>query len=135
MLGGKQLVTGCPRETASVPGPVTDPPLDRWRPFRELLATSMNRGAIMCGVAAFVVACGSRSGLFDRSNWAILPLRNSPSPRTAASAAGLPGRIVLFGGCDGINGFSDTWQFDGTSWTKLDAAGPTRRWDAAIGAW
>lgn len=38
----------------------------------------------------------------------------------------------LFGGFDGGNFLSDTWQFDGTAWTQLQVAGPQGRWLAPM---
>jgi len=35
---------------------------------------------------------------------------------------------VLFGGADGLNYFGDTWQFNGSSWTQLQVAGPSGRY-------
>src|SRR5262249_46353634 len=42
-----------------------------------------------------------------------------PSPRIAAVAAALNGKVVLFGGYDAIGQvLSDTWTWDGTRWTE-----------------
>jgi hypothetical protein len=76
----------------------------------------------------------SDTWVFDGSKWATLTVPAAPSPRRAVSAAGLPGRVVLFGGYDANNAYSDTW-LDGTSWTKLNVAGPPGRWAAAMAAW
>jgi hypothetical protein len=45
-------------------------------------------------------------------------------------------RIVMFGGATGVNtstATGETWEWDGTAWTVLDAgAGPSPRFDAAM---
>jgi hypothetical protein len=30
-------------------------------------------------------------------------------------------RIVVFGGYDGRNNLNDTWEFDGASWSRVEA--------------
>jgi len=49
-----------------------------------------------------------------------------PSPRNAAAMAcdEARGVTVLFGGYDGTNSLSDTWTWDGASWTQLAPGGP-----------
>jgi hypothetical protein len=48
------------------------------------------------------------------------------------------GRVVLFGGLVGATRVADTWEYDGTTWTKVEAGGPARSehamaYDASLG--
>jgi hypothetical protein len=42
------------------------------------------------------------------------------------------GRIVLFGGTNGVQQFADTWEFDGTHWEQSPASGPPAGSDQAM---
>jgi hypothetical protein len=42
------------------------------------------------------------------------------------------GRTVLFGGGSKGGALGDTWTFDGTRWTELEAPGPTPRFSPAM---
>src|SRR5207248_1597608 len=56
--------------------------------------------------------------------WTELDLSFAPSARLAASMAFDPvsGKLILFGGFDGNKFLSDTWTFDGQSWSKVAVA-------------
>jgi N-acetylneuraminic acid mutarotase len=36
-------------------------------------------------------------------------------------------RVVLFGGRGSSGNLGDTWEYDGTTWTKLEVTGPSPR--------
>jgi N-acetylneuraminic acid mutarotase len=63
-------------------------------------------------------------------------VQNPPDERQGASVATLNGIIYMFGG--GGEGaalgeyLSDTWAWDGTTWTQLDVSGPSARAGAAM---
>jgi N-acetylneuraminic acid mutarotase len=46
--------------------------------------------------------------------------------------ASIGGRFVLFGGTATSGAVGDTWSFDGTTWTKLAAQGPSGRYGATV---
>src|SRR5579864_569990 len=55
------------------------------------------------------------------------------SGRIAAKAATLNGKVVLFGGA--ANGFpTDTWVWDGATWTQQNVSGPSGRDDFGMAA-
>jgi N-acetylneuraminic acid mutarotase len=55
------------------------------------------------------------------------------SGREYAVMAPLDGKLVVFGGEDHGNGdLSDTWVWDGVSWTQRKVAGPRARWSAVM---
>ena len=70
---------------------------------------------------------------FDGNDWTQLNTPNQPSPRFYSGGAFDPVRDkwVLFGGTfispDGktTTNYSDTWEFDGTTWNQRAATGPT----------
>ena len=64
---------------------------------------------------------------FDGTTWTKLSPSTSPPSRFSAAMAYDPNtsQVVLFGGCDGINGstgqcnaLTDTWTWDGSNWTQ-----------------
>lgn len=60
---------------------------------------------------------------------------NAPTPRQASAMAydRARGTIVLFGGVDIQNAYlSDTWTWDGSTWTLRTTTGPTSRWHHAM---
>jgi hypothetical protein len=46
--------------------------------------------------------------------------------------APLDDALVLFGGGFESPDFSDTWSWDGTTWTQIRVSGPSARWQAAM---
>ena len=82
---------------------------------------------------------------WDGTTWTQQAPTTSPAARTDAAMAydAATGTMVLFGGCFGDNNevFSDTWTWDGTTWTKqapttspaARQAGGGMAYDAAIG--
>jgi hypothetical protein len=79
---------------------------------------------------------------WDGSTWQALRASGGPSARSGAAMARDPlrGRVVLFGGL----GFSpnglllyqdDTWEFDGTNWTRLQPATRPPPRSGALMAW
>jgi Concanavalin A-like lectin/glucanases superfamily/CARDB/NHL repeat/Galactose oxidase, central domain len=74
---------------------------------------------------------------WDGTDWTQrLDLPASPPARWAHSMTYDEGRqrIVLFGGLTGVtDGFNDTWEYDGQTWTQVRALhGPSARWDAGL---
>jgi hypothetical protein len=69
---------------------------------------------------------------FDGKDWTQVNTPNSPQARIYTGSAFNPirDRMILFGGtnisADGktTTNLSDTWEFDGTTWTQLSATGP-----------
>lgn len=82
---------------------------------------------------------------YDGTSWYAMSPTQSPTPRayTAMVFDPVRSRVVLFGGLDGGDPAKyflqdDTWEYDGTTWTKLATTGaiPPRRlhgmaWDGA----
>jgi N-acetylneuraminic acid mutarotase len=69
---------------------------------------------------------------WDGTSWTEQKPAASPSARQGAVAATLNGRVVLFGGATAAADFAslqnDTWEWDGTTWTKLSPqTSPTPR--------
>jgi hypothetical protein len=73
---------------------------------------------------------------WDGKRWLQIDV-NGPPPRAEAAVAfdSKRGRIVLFGGHNrneqGRNRLGDTWEWDGTRWTRLMVTGPSPRNGAA----
>jgi hypothetical protein len=71
---------------------------------------------------------------YDGTDWTRVETATAPPGRTQASMVFDTGRCraVLFGGLDAggsFNGLSDTWEFDGASWTQINTGtSPSRRW-------
>ena len=74
--------------------------------------------------------------VFQNNDWTQITTADAPSPRSLAGAAfdRDRNRLVLFGGAHSVvatNGavtttnYYDTWEFDGTNWTKISDNGPT----------
>jgi hypothetical protein len=92
--------------------------------------------AMAADTLGFVVQFGGDRGVFpnpynnetwvfDGVAWTQLPTATAPSPRTEAQLVYdvLRGRYVLFGGWTSSisigSGNSETWEFDGVSWTQM----------------
>lgn len=60
----------------------------------------------------------------------------SPPPRYSAAMVydTVAQKVVLFGGYDGTTTFSDTWEYNGTTWTPVTGAAPPGRFNAGM-AW
>lgn len=58
---------------------------------------------------------------FDGTRWRWRDPRTTPSPRFRAAMAydATRGRILMFGGDNGVTAFDETWTWDGTDWTRL----------------
>jgi hypothetical protein len=67
---------------------------------------------------------------FDGTTWREVTVASPPPPRCTASMATLGETVVLFGGnaCEDVIGggavLDDTWTFDGTTWTEVNAPNP-----------
>jgi galactose oxidase-like protein len=105
-------------------------------------------GAVMAPLDGRLILFGGQDGQYpplsdtwawDGSSWAMLDVAG-PSGRIGAAMAPLNGALVLFGGQSfgptGTPGpdsaLSDTWTFDGTSWTQLQVTGPSARVGAVM---
>jgi N-acetylneuraminic acid mutarotase len=109
--------------------PATSPPARS----SHAMATGLDGRVVLFGGSAGFDSSNNRIRFndtweWDGTNWTNKTPANptfttNPSARTAhAMATGLAGRVVLFGGSNG-NNLRDTWEWDGTSWTrKPDAA-------------
>jgi hypothetical protein len=49
--------------------------------------------------------------------------------------AALGGKVFLFGGFDDNTAYSDTWQWDGTTWKQLNVVGPPGRYNMRMVAY
>lgn len=74
--------------------------------------------------------------VFQNNDWTPITTTDAPAPRSLAGAAfdRNRNRLVLFGGAHSVvatNGtvtttnYYDTWEFDGTNWTKISDNGPS----------
>ncbi len=63
---------------------------------------------------------------FRSSEWQKLDVPDHPSARKYAAAAfdRVRNRVILFGGATADANLRDTWEFDGTTWTKTGDDGP-----------
>jgi len=61
-----------------------------------------------------------------------------PPARSTPALTAIDGKLVLFGGAIGRGGpfsyFSDTWEWNGVSWTEVDSSGPSARASVAVTA-
>lgn len=120
-----------------------NPPPDDDSPPERRSSASMCYDPI---IQRTVMCCGMASGgyglddtwLWDGVNWRFVaaPLE-FPGIRYAAPMVFDSGRgkCVLFGGAwdrFGDRVLDDTWEFDGASWSRSDATGPSRRFYAAM---
>jgi len=70
---------------------------------------------------------------WNGTTWTSSPSTTAPSPRAGAAIGYDPARsrVVLFGGCSGWNCgtlHDDTWEWDGSSWTRMTSTrAPARR--------
>jgi hypothetical protein len=91
------------------------------------------RPALLVALLALLVVAipGSAVAAAPSSDWTRQTTAHSPSVRSGASMAfdQATGKIVLFGGGDFRDHFSDTWTYDGTDWTQQTTAHspPARR--------
>lgn len=69
---------------------------------------------------------------YDGATWRRIMIPGPPARFGAAMAYDpLRQRVVLFGGYDPLSSspyFGDTWEYDGTAWTKIDIAAPSARY-------
>lgn len=80
----------------------------------------------------------STTWLFDVAAWTLANV-SAPAARSGAAVATLNGVVVLFGGVAGdpmsVMDLSDTWSWDGNSWTQLNPAhSPSARDSASLAA-
>jgi hypothetical protein len=92
--------------------------------------------AVFLSAGSFQVVRASKTWTWDGKAWAQLAAKGPPG-RSEAVMAPLAGAVVLFGGgqpcdlCPVDGGFSsfvplfDTWTWDGTEWSELNARGPS----------
>jgi hypothetical protein len=72
--------------------------------------------------------------VFDGAEWTqVEDIGPSPRTRHAATFDSIRQRVVVFGGVQNIGGtktfVNDTWEWDGQSWTQMEANGPGPRSD------
>jgi hypothetical protein len=75
--------------------------------------------------------------VFDGVDWTqVEDIGPSPRTRHAAAYDSARQRVVLFGGEQGVDGartfVNDTWEWDGESWTQVEATGPGPRSNHAM---
>jgi N-acetylneuraminic acid mutarotase len=77
---------------------------------------------------------------WDGATWTERTPAVSPPPRRGTAMATLGNKVVLFGGSSGqtasnptLNVMSDTWEWDGSEWTRnMAPGGPEARWGHAM---
>src|SRR5262245_16294739 len=83
---------------------------------------------ICCVSIAF--AASAAAVQFSFLDWIELSPNNPPPARSYLAMTYDPasGKVIMFGGFDGIGYLNDTWSFDGTNWTQIatQAAPPAR---------
>lgn len=62
---------------------------------------------------------------WDGARWWQRTLQSPPAPRRAHAMVHetLTGRVILFGGLDGVQRFGDMWQWNGSNWTQISNSG------------
>ena len=95
---------------------------------------SVSRGTVRQWWSAPVAFCLSLLGLATagagQTNWVLRSMPTVPPARLDSGLAFdvLRGCTVMFGGGNGVNGLSDTWEWDGTNWLqRFPAASPSPR--------
>jgi Kelch motif protein/galactose oxidase-like protein len=89
-----------------------------------------SRRARACVLGILLIGCGSRTGL----DIEIVP-ETGGVPEAGSDVTVPAGLAVLFGGQSEMGPLlGDTWTWDGSAWTKLDVAGPSARYGAAVAA-
>jgi N-acetylneuraminic acid mutarotase len=90
-----------------------------------------------------VLVSGARLGHYevntwewDGDAWTELDVAG-PTARAAPGMAALQGKLIFFGGVVLVGGsmyqfLSDTWAWDGKTWTKLDVSGPVGAADVSM---
>ena len=85
-----------------------------------------------------LVSYGDVTREWDGSSWTTSSPTLRPTTRAGHAMAydELRRRVVCFGGRGGLNGWywNDTWEWDGTAWSQINAAGPSARIDHVM-AW
>ncbi len=102
--------------------------LDGEREVRACL--SPGAAAALLGIAFGLAPFSAWTALAQAARWTQLAVRSqdAPGPRAAAGMAydARRGVAVLHGGLDWDQLLPDTWEFDGTSWTRTAESGPAR---------
>ena len=88
--------------------------------FTRLNNFSRSLPAIICCCAIAFGADASMSAP-DTATWVQLSPGSSPPARSYLAMAYDPvsGKIIMFGGFDGVGYLNDTWTFDGVTWTQV----------------
>jgi hypothetical protein len=99
-----------------------------WTEVRVSNPPPARHGAAMATLDNEVVLFGggrvNDTWTFDGTTWVQVSVSNSPAYRRHPAMATLGNEVVLFGGSYlagpySPRGLSDTWRFDGTSWTQV----------------
>lgn len=79
--------------------------------------------------------------VWSGQSWTSLAPSPAPSPRMQFAMAALDGKVLVFGGLlEGVAdpsetaSASDTWQWDGSSWTQLSPVTSPKDWSGAVAA-
>ncbi len=93
--------------------------------------SAANAGTLLFGGATPSNAVLGDTWLYAAGQWRQLT-SSGPSPRAFLAMAPLPnGRVLLFGGQTDANSSassqSDTWEWNGSTWTRLAVSGPSAR--------
>lgn len=99
--------------------------------------TTLSKRLFARALLLLLVAAHATTGLIAQvAAWRTLSPATPPSARWGHSMATeeSTGKIILFGGADGITLLADTWEWDNGQWQQLHVPGPTPRTRAAL-AW
>ncbi len=92
-------------------------------------------GCMNVSLSPFVLSCSDQTWEYDGINWVNVSTATSPPNRYCDNGMEFDSsrnKVVLFGGINKTGGsanfFSDTWEFNGTDWKKINLASPAARY-------
>jgi hypothetical protein len=144
LYGGEQLPNGYLSDTWTFDGTVwtqlvvSGPPAREGAAMATIAGEAILVGGYDDGYDADASAPFSDTWAWNGMSWAQLSVPSPPDTssggRESPAMTNVKGELVLFGGgtYDASPWYSDTWAFDGSSWTKLDVTGPSARRGAAM---
>jgi N-acetylneuraminic acid mutarotase len=144
LLGDTWTFDGAAWKQLAVPGP----PARAWSAMAPLDGKLVLFGGFGPPTGGGAGAPLADMWIWDGTAWALLPVEG-PSARWMSSMAPSQGDLLLFGGLGGVAGgggggsgsgsggggttgdLADTWSWNASAWTLLDATGPSAR-DGAV---
>jgi hypothetical protein len=89
----------------------------RGRVGRLGIGRFMVGSAVACAVSVIAVAAGAATGSWTQAS----PSTSPPARVNGGMASDKNGKVVLFGGFNGVN-LADTWLWDGSNWSQANPA-------------